>query len=150
MQQWPRFPPGVGWGLRRKGEELSPCVKKLLGPWFSEINLNRIVTHNYKPRYVRGDAEGYTEGRDIYFRDGIDQNSIKGIKLIAHELTHVRQEIRYPYTYPERYAKAAAQEILHGRDPAGYGNPFEKEAYDMGDAVEADLDRRFNGKNPCP
>lgn len=83
-------------------------------------------------------------------RHGIDQHSINGISLIGHELTHVRQEVRYPFTYPGRYAKAAAREILHGRDPAGMGNPFEKEAYDMEDAIWADLQKKFGSKNPCP
>ena len=132
---------------RMAPHKLSPCVQKLLAPWFKEINLDKIITHNYKPWYVRGDAEGYTEGRDIYFRDGIDEHSIAGISLIGHELTHVRQEIRYRYTYAARYAAASAREIAAGRDPAGTGNPFEKEAEDMQRTIR---DSFKDGKNPCP
>jgi len=112
-------------------KRLSPCVKNLLGLWFSEIDLSKITTYDYKPAYVLGDAGDYTEGTNIFFRDGIDQHSIDGIVLIGHELTHVRQEIRYPYTYAVRYGAAGAREIRHGRDPAGRGNPFEREAQDM-------------------
>ena len=87
------------------------------------------------------------KSRDLPFND---EHSIAGIALIGHELTHVRQELRYPFTYPERYVWRSAREVLRGRDPAGYGNPFEKEARDMQEAIADDLNKRFNGKNPCP
>ena len=121
-------------------KQLSPCVQKLLA-WVSELNLDRIRTFNYTPLYVRADAEAYTEFANIFFRDGIDQDSVEGIALIGHETTHVRQEVRYPFSYVARYGKAAAREILHGRDPAGYGNYLEREAYDMQDAIRKDQTR---------
>lgn len=102
------------------------------------------------PWYVRGDARAYTEGTSIFWRRGIDQHSIQGISDIAHELTHVRQEARYPFTYAGRYLEEAARAAAKGGDPAGRGNAFEKEAYDLEDAVRKNLENRFGATNPCP
>jgi RHS repeat-associated protein len=132
------------------GKRLSDCVKNLLAPWFREVDLNAVRTFDSLPFYVRRDALAYTEGDNIFFRNGIDQHSIEGISLIAHEITHVRQEIRYRFSYAARYAKQAAKEVWHGRDPAGRGNYLEKEAYEMEDAFRANLQQWFGSRNPCP
>ena len=140
---------GLGYAFDPKKDSLSPCVKNLLGPWFSELDLNGIRLIKGIPRYVRGDAEGYTQSNTIFLRD-IDQHTSSGIALIGHELTHVRQEKRFGWRFEYYYLRNSWREWRAGHDPAGPGNTLEKEAYDMENTIRADLDKNFGSKNPCP
>jgi hypothetical protein len=147
--------PNAGFGFapggvnREEPQRLSPCVKKLLAPWFSELELDTIAIHKGLPRGVRRDAEAFTFGWDIWFRDGIDEHSSKGIALIGHEITHTRQVKRYGLRFFIHYGRNALREARAGRDPAGEGNPLEKEAYDMQRAIKESLEK-YHGKFPCP
>lgn len=140
---------------RDPGKPLSDCVKRLLSSWFSELDLSKVNAHKGLPGHVRRDATAYTEYYDIYFRDGIDQNSIDGIALIGHELTHTRQFKRYdswrhPGGFPARYLAEAGRAWWKGGDPAGRGNRFENEAYNMEASLKKQLQAQYGNKNPCP
>jgi RHS repeat-associated protein len=157
----PGFNPNAGYGFQGnsglaeafdpKRDGISDCVKKLLGPWFSELVLNNIRLVQGIPRFVRGDANGFTDGGNVIFLRKIDQQTSTGIALIGHELTHVRQSKRFgSFWFTKYYAQNSWREWRAGRDPAGRGNPLEKEAYDMEDAIKTDLEKHFGSKNPCP
>lgn len=62
-------------------------------------------------------AAAVTLGRTVLFAPGVRPT----VRLVRHELAHVAQWERYPFTFPFRYI---AGHIRHG-----YGdNPFEAEA----------------------
>jgi hypothetical protein len=155
----------TGKGVQR----LSECVKKLLAPYFPDLDLNKISLHpDGIPGYVPGDPDGYTEWNDIYFKKGqLNQNSANGIQLIAHELFHSNQYKKYGWIptfvpnplgngmltipvpgFPKLYLEEAARVKKAGGDPGGYDNYYEKEAYDFDRKVRKNLDALK--KTPCP
>ncbi|HYJ86647.1 MAG TPA: hypothetical protein VEW46_11365, partial [Pyrinomonadaceae bacterium] len=134
-----------------KKHGLSDCVRNLLGPWFSELVLSNIRLVQGIPRYVRGDADGYTPGGNVISLKKIDQQTIEGIALIGHELTHTRQGKRFgTFKFLKYYAQESYREWKAGRDPAGRHNELEYEAYNTQDEIRASLKAQFGSKNPCP
>ena len=100
---------------------------------------------------MRGDAEGYTPGGNVIFLKKIDQQTIEGIALIGHELTHVRLGKRFgSFRFIKYYAQNSWREWRAGRDPAGWHNELEYEAYTMQAEIKASLKAQFEYKNPCP
>ncbi len=106
------------------------------------------------PLYVPGEHTAYTEGYHIYFNTKgntttLDQHSVSGIALIAHELVHTRQYQR-SIGFPVAYLAEAGRVRANGGDPGGYGNKFEKEAYDEGGRIEAELRAKYKDGVACP
>jgi len=125
---------------------ITPCVKKLLGDSFKELDLDKVVMWGGIPTYVWDDANAYTDNNVIYFKEGqYDPYSVEGIALIAHELVHYRQYVRFG-NLPMKlgYLKSAL------RNGASRTNPYEKEAYDMQEEIYKKLTDMGYGKiNPC-
>jgi hypothetical protein len=117
-------------------KRLPAKTKELLSPFFPSINLDRVILID------RGlirlilpliHANGITFGHRIYLADELNEDII-GIRLIGHELTHVKQYhekgffglmIKYLFDY--------LGNRLKGKDRyASYMNiSFEREAYVM-------------------
>lgn len=115
-------------------DPLPDDAKLLLGRWFPDLDLDAIRVHNGIPWYVpnrnRDTGEqniAYTEGNNLYFDTGYyDPSTASGLALLAHELTHVRQQSRYGlWTY--RYLYLSDGEIraaLEGEAGAVQGIVF--------------------------
>jgi hypothetical protein len=74
------------------GFMLPDYVKKLLAPYFPEIDLEKIRIREGIPWYVPMNAAAYTNRNHIYFARGCyDTDSLEGIAMIAHELAHCAQ-----------------------------------------------------------
>lgn len=88
---------------RANGNSLPACVQQILSPYFTNLNLSRISIYTYIPTIIQKTAKvtpaAITIDEDIYFShqgtNGYDPNTIDGIKLIAHELTHTQQYKNY-------------------------------------------------------
>jgi len=80
---------------RGGGQPLADSVRASLEPQFGyDFSQVRIHTDVEADRLSRRlEAEAFTTGKDVFFRDGAYQpESEGGTKLIAHELTHVVQQ----------------------------------------------------------
>jgi hypothetical protein len=78
------------------GLMLPDYVKKLLAPYFPEIDLEDIRIREGIPWYVPMNAAAYTNRNYIYFAAGrYDTDSLEGIAMIAHELAHCAQYKKY-------------------------------------------------------
>jgi hypothetical protein len=67
-------------------------AKKLLAPYFPELDLDRVRIKDGLPWYVVMRADAYTDRYLIYFARGkYDPDSLNGLALIAHELAHCAQ-----------------------------------------------------------
>lgn len=81
--------------LNGKGHALSPAANKFfsskMGYDFSDV---RIHTDKQAAESAKGiNAKAFATGNDIVFNEGqYNMDSIEGKKLMAHELTHVRQQ----------------------------------------------------------
>jgi len=61
---------------------ISECIKKLLGDWFKELDLDKVTMWEGVPVYVLEDANAYTENNVIYFKAGqYDPYSVGGVAL---------------------------------------------------------------------
>ena len=64
-------------------------VKKILGPYFPDFDLDQIRVFHGIPFYVTMDAAAFTDGNHIFFKPGVfDPDSSAGSALIGHEVTH--------------------------------------------------------------
>jgi hypothetical protein len=82
--------------MRQRGEPLPLEVQQLLAPFFPGFDLSRVRIYEGIPRYVRiGSAIepiGYTDRNRIYLTPGAYRvDSLEGLALLAHEITHCRQ-----------------------------------------------------------
>lgn len=78
---------------RRNGRPLSPEEVRLYQYWFTRevLECTRVVEGKV-PFWLRRTMDGIVLGSCIYFRRGAYRaNSLSGIELLAHELTHVEQ-----------------------------------------------------------
>ena len=126
---------------------LSRCTKNWLKPYFPDLDLDSINIHSGIPWYVPIDADGYTDGTDIYIKPGqYKPNSIDGQGLVGHELTHTRQyQQNGNWPFKLRYLWDSAKNLGYGPEV-----PFEKEAYDNGKSIRGDLGtRNAQGERPC-
>jgi RHS repeat-associated protein len=132
-------------------EPLTECQKKLLGPSFPDIDLDKIDVHTDGiPWYVPGDPIAYT-GKDynIYYKAGeYDPSSNKTNAVLAHELLHVRQRQNNP---------PIAFEIMYLAEyPGMWLNPFddyhrfEDPGYELQYEVRGELDKNYPGGVVCP
>jgi Domain of unknown function (DUF4157) len=116
--------------------------------YFPDLDLGYVQIHDGIPFYVPGDdKDGYTSKTDIYIRDGhYKPDSVIGLSLLGHELTHTRQYQQYcDIPFKLTYAGQAISNFGYGPDI-----PLEKEAYDNGRDILNDLNaRRNNNEIPC-
>lgn len=76
--------------------KLPPHAKILLAPYFPELDLDEICIRKGIPWYVPMKADAYTNRNFIYFARGqYNTESVAGLALIAHELTHCAQYKRH-------------------------------------------------------
>ena len=139
------------------GEPLSPCVKSRLAPYFSGVNMDKVRVHEGLPAYVVGDQPFYTEGNDIYYKKGhYDPNTVGGLAVIGHEVTHVEQyaklgTVTFQAQYLREYGKLRSLGLDH--DSSYRGISLEVEARKRQGIIHKDLSnlsKMIGGKDPCP
>jgi RHS repeat-associated protein len=139
------------------GQPLTPCVKNRLGPYFPDLDLNKVRVQEGIPDYVVGDPPAYAEGNRIFFKKGrYDPHSVQGLSDIGHELTHNQQyaqlgELNFQSQYLGEYAMFRRIGLDH---ESAYRNiSFEREARKKQEIINKDLSnlsRDFGGRDPCP
>ncbi|MFN0086799.1 MAG: DUF4157 domain-containing protein [Blastocatellia bacterium] len=78
--------------MRRGPEALPEEVVGLLSPFFPGFDLACLRIREGIPFYVRGNPIGYADRDRIYFEPGACRlDTIEGLSLLAHEITHCRQ-----------------------------------------------------------
>lgn len=92
--------PAVAATLKQRGggESLANCAQQILQPYYSNLTLSRIKIHTEIPWIIQKTAKitpaAITIDEDIYFSHkgsgGYEPDTIAGIKLLAHELTHTQ------------------------------------------------------------
>jgi hypothetical protein len=115
---------------RQRGRCLSDEEMRLYRPYFSEAVLARTrIIEGGTPFWLRRCMNAVVLGHRIYFRDGAYQpGTLRGIELLAHELTHV-----------EQYSQGMnmLRYLWHSR--RGYrSNCYEIEAYARASALRRD------------
>jgi hypothetical protein len=125
--------------MKRKAEALPEEVVRLLAPFFPTFDLSRVRIREGIPRYVIGDPVGYADRNTIYFAPGAYcVDTIEGLALIAHEITHCRQYHQHgTWHFRARYLAAYFKNRLCGMNHLkAYRNiPFEIEAREIEVAV---------------
>lgn len=125
---------------------LPDYIKALLAPYFPELDLEDICICEGIPRYVPMNAAAYANRNHIYFAHGrYDPDSLEGIALIAHELTHCAQYKYYGvWRFRVLYVSSWLAELWRGRsfDQAYCRNRFEVAAREVEERVFADLSGR--------
>ena len=145
--------------VKEQTQKLTPCAMGRLRPYFPGIDLNHVDIHEGVPSYVIGNPRAYTEGNDIYFRPGeYDPHSLRGLTLIGHELTHVKQ---YAQLGRRRFQRLYGTEYFQlrnlglGHQDAYEAISFEIAARKMGAIINRDLGKAMrqigrDGGDPCP
>jgi hypothetical protein len=122
---------------------LPDYIKKLLAPYFPELDLEDICIREGIPWYVLMNAIAYANRNRIYFAPGrYDPDSPEGIATIAHELTHCAQYKNYGgWKFRVLYASSWLAGLLRHRslEQAYSRNRFEVAAREMEERVFADL-----------
>jgi hypothetical protein len=115
-------------------DSLQTLMEQRFGGDFSEV---RIHTDEAAKRASADlTALAFTKGRDIYFADGQYQpHSSAGLRLLAHELTHVAQQRNGLFPLAESTAR-----------PAFTRDQLEKEADRAAAAVSSNLDLEVRGR----
>ena len=92
------------------------------------------------PGYAPTWATGITRGNDIYFRDPNQTFATpEDLGLLGHELVHVGQ-----------YADGMTWLSYLWASRDGYdNNPYEKEAYRIGDLIRDELRKKYGGSCPA-
>jgi hypothetical protein len=133
-----------------QGAPLPDHVKEILAPYFPDFDLEQIRVFEGIPFYVTMDATAYTDGNNIFFKPGaFDPDSIEGIALIGHEVTHSVQFERHgKWRFRTRYLTNWGKQYTQHRNftHAYYYNEFEIEARAMEDRIYSDL--LMNEMNP--
>ncbi|HBB87811.1 MAG TPA: hypothetical protein DC047_09370 [Blastocatellia bacterium] len=133
-----------------KTEFITPCVQQYLSKFFGGQSLGGIqIQRDYLPPIAPIDALAFTNTGDlISFNKGEYQpNTMDGIALIGHEITHNFQARKYgDARFGVSYLGDSAAQWARGRD-AYLSNRFEKEAFAKEKEIRADLAKRGN---PCP
>lgn len=125
---------------------LPDYVKKLLAPYFPEIDLEDVSICEGIPWYVLMNAAAYTDRNQIYFAPGhYDPDSLEGIALIAHELAHCAQYKHHGvWKFRVLYISSWLIELWRhwSLDKAYSRNRFEVAAREVEERVFADLSNR--------
>jgi hypothetical protein len=114
-----------------QGRPLSTAEYQAYQPYFEPRTLYEVrIIEGRTPFWLRKSMCAVVLGRRIYFRGETYQfNTLQGIELLAHELTHVEQYLSGMTIFKYLWA---------GRH--GYRqNPYEVEAYAKGSEVRAKI-----------
>lgn len=137
-----------------KKVELPEPIQLWLNELFPQLDLKRVKYYKGLPPIIKMNNPGAIvlpsfwgfRNIKVYFKDGPDFCSSRGIGLIAHEMVHVRQYLDFAGGYGLGFARLFMMPYLWSAIK-GYRNiPLEIEAYDFGDQVE---DALKLGKLPC-
>jgi RHS repeat-associated protein len=128
------------------------CIKKILSPYFPGLNLDTVDLHKNVPLWPG--VRGGTLGNDVFIAIGeYDPNTIQGIGLIAHEVTHVQQFQTFGTGgFSALYGFDLLMSYYWDRDfdKAYWDVYFERKARDVARQVMEDLLRRYGGEGkPC-
>jgi hypothetical protein len=134
---------------RRPGKPLPLEVQQLLAPFFPGFDLSQIRIYEGIPRYVLiGSAiepVGYTDCNRIYLTPGAYRvDSIEGLALLAHEITHCRQYKQHgTWRFRAKYLLAYFKNRRRGMtgQNAYLSIPFEIEAREIEAKTYAALHR---------
>jgi hypothetical protein len=141
-------------------EKIPTCALNLLAreEWFADpqvLSRVKLAEPNWlarlltSPPFNRGDVSAITLSHTIYYRklDRFNPHTAGGLALLAHEAKHVEQYEREGLLkFCVKYVWAF---VFKGD---GRSIPFEGEAYDFEDKVEAHLETEFadnQGRDPC-
>lgn len=116
-----------------QGRPLTVQERTIFKPYFAQIVLDQVrIVEGKVPLWLRADMCAVVLYHRIFLRAGAYQpNTLCGIELLGHELTHVSQ-------------------FLHGMGLWGYlwscrkgyrDSPYEQEAYAKGRMIAADYSR---------
>lgn len=129
-----------------KAQPLPDHVKEILAPYFPTFDLGQIRVFTGIPFYVTMDATAFTDGNNIFFKPGaFDPDSIEGIALIGHEVTHsVQFQMHGKWRFRGRYLSNWGQRLREHRSfaHAYFYNEFEFEARTMEQRIFDDLTKR--------
>lgn len=101
---------------RGGGQPLQKSAHNILEPWFGrDLSDVRIHTDFRSSEVAKSvNAIAFTTGQDVFFsRGSYDPESNKGLRLIAHELTHVLQQT------DGRHPLKKTDDLILQRTPAG-------------------------------
>lgn len=125
---------------------LPDYIKALLATYFPELDLEDIFIREGIPWYVPMNAAAYTDRNHIYFAPGrYDTDSLEGIVMIAHELTHCAQYKNHGvWRFRVLYISSWFVGLWRHRsfDQAYSQNRFEVAAREVEAKVLADLSNR--------
>jgi hypothetical protein len=127
---------------------LPDYVKEVLAPYFPEIDMEDICVREGIPWYVPMNAVAYANRNHIFFARGrYDPDTLEGIAMIAHELTHCAQYKNFgTWRFRVLYVSSWLGGLWRHRsfDKAYSRNRFEVAARVAEERVFADLcDRRI-------
>ncbi len=115
----------------KHGRPLNVSERLIYQPYFSNLVMEQArIVEGYVPFWLKRDMCAVVLGRRIYMRAGAYQaNTLRGVELLGHELTHVSQFLHgmtiLSYLWSCRY---------------GYHqSPFEIEAYANGARIALDF-----------
>lgn len=137
-----------------KKVELSKPIKLWLNELFPQLDFKRVKFYKGLPPIIKKNNPNAIvlpsllgfQNIKVYFKDGPDFCSSRGLGLIAHEMVHVRQYLDFAGGYGLGFARLFMMPYLLSAIK-GYSNiPLEIEAYDFGDQVEHALKL---GELPC-
>lgn len=121
---------------------LTDIEKSYLSPYIPQRDLDSADVHvGEMPWYAPSWAAGITRGNDIYFSNPNQTfTTPSGMGLLGHELVHVGQ-----------YADGMTWLSYFWASRNGYdNNPYEIEAYKIGDKISSDLAQKYGDRLPCP
>ena len=129
----------VGQTLARPGRPLEPAVRsdleRALGHDFGAVRVHADQTAAASAAAVS--AHAYTVGSDVVFGAGrYRPSSTDGRRLLAHELTHVRQQAGAPASGPVRIVDDPAAEAEAERAAAGPVRPLRRSLQRQDDGSE--------------
>ncbi len=115
--------------MLEQGRPLSTQEIQLYQPYFTQAVLNQArIIDGSVPFWLLKEMSAVVLGRRIYLRAGVYQpNTLRGISLLGHELTHVAQ-FCYGMTVM-RYLWSCRNGYMH--------SPYEVQAYEMGARIAA-------------
>lgn len=115
----------------KRGRQLSDAEHAIYQPYYQLHTLHAVrIIENTVPFWLRKNMCAVVLGHRIYFRPGAYQaNTLAGIELLAHELTHVEQYLSGMTTLKYLWASR------HGY----WENPYEVEAYAKGAYVSGQV-----------
>jgi hypothetical protein len=114
-------------------------VRQVLAQFFPGFDLDQVCVYDGIPWYIVGKPIGYADRHKIYLApEAYRIDTIEGLALIAHEITHCRQYSEHgAWLFRARYLKEYFKNRLRGmtRRDAYFYNSFEIEAREMEEMV---------------